>query len=294
MLDTLKDNLGDHTAAQNLLLNGNWLSGDGDDEGIFVDGNGNVGIGTNTPFSNLHIVDNSGVGSFGVRLSTTNPNGMPNVELVNDAGTQGSLFLTGSSSPLPGILALSQSSANPLALAVGGLPRLFINGTGNIGIGNFAPDANLHVTGSFKLEDGNEAANYVLTSDADGLASWQPLPTPVATTTTWAAWTTTPSGAAGTVNVSESQFKTVDSEQTFIEIYASVTGVTADFTSVRFSLPNLPLGLPVFSVVVFVGGVPVTAVAYSDGSGNVSVELPGGEFMTGVNYDIAISGSYRY
>jgi len=43
------DNLGNHTASQTLNLSGNWLSGDGDAEGVFVDGTGNVGIGTSSP-----------------------------------------------------------------------------------------------------------------------------------------------------------------------------------------------------------------------------------------------------
>lgn len=43
------DNLGNHTATQNINLNGHWLSGDGENEGIFVDGAGNVGIGITGP-----------------------------------------------------------------------------------------------------------------------------------------------------------------------------------------------------------------------------------------------------
>ncbi|MBK8192239.1 MAG: hypothetical protein IPK76_03090 [Lewinellaceae bacterium] len=53
----LQDNLGNHTATQNVNLNGNYLSGDGDNEGVFVDGDGEVGIGTNTPTEKLHIKD---------------------------------------------------------------------------------------------------------------------------------------------------------------------------------------------------------------------------------------------
>ena len=40
------DNLGNHTPAQNVVLGSNYLSGDGGNEGIYVDGSGNVGIGT--------------------------------------------------------------------------------------------------------------------------------------------------------------------------------------------------------------------------------------------------------
>ncbi len=42
------DHLGNHTATQTLNLAGNYLSGDGDSEGVFIDDNGNVGIGTTT------------------------------------------------------------------------------------------------------------------------------------------------------------------------------------------------------------------------------------------------------
>jgi hypothetical protein len=52
------DNLGNHTAAQNINLNGHWLSGDGTNQGIYIDAQGNVGIGTSSPETNaqLHTV----------------------------------------------------------------------------------------------------------------------------------------------------------------------------------------------------------------------------------------------
>ena len=40
------DDLGDHTADQNLRLDDNWLSNDGDNEGIRIDDNGHIGLGT--------------------------------------------------------------------------------------------------------------------------------------------------------------------------------------------------------------------------------------------------------
>jgi hypothetical protein len=43
---------------------------------------------------------------------------------------------------------------------------------GNVGIGTSTPSAKLDVEGSFRLMDGTEGLGKVLTSDADGLASW--------------------------------------------------------------------------------------------------------------------------
>lgn len=43
------DNLGNHSAVQNINLNNYWLSGDGGNEGIYVKFDGKVGIGTNSP-----------------------------------------------------------------------------------------------------------------------------------------------------------------------------------------------------------------------------------------------------
>ena len=54
-LATLKDNLGNHTATQNVATNGFYLSNDGDDEGIFINNEGKVGIGTNSPSDLLEI-----------------------------------------------------------------------------------------------------------------------------------------------------------------------------------------------------------------------------------------------
>lgn len=48
------DDFGDHTAEENIHLNGNWLSGDGDEEGVFVSDNGNVGVMVGNPTAAFH------------------------------------------------------------------------------------------------------------------------------------------------------------------------------------------------------------------------------------------------
>ncbi|MGE0637305.1 MAG: hypothetical protein AB7P01_12735, partial [Bacteroidia bacterium] len=49
---------------------------------------------------------------------------------------------------------------------------------GNTGIGNINPDTKLDIDGQIKIRGGSPGANKVLTSDANGLASWQTLPVP--------------------------------------------------------------------------------------------------------------------
>ncbi|WP_312994292.1 hypothetical protein [Chryseobacterium flavum] len=47
---------------------------------------------------------------------------------------------------------------------------------GNVGVGTAAPAAKLDVIGKIKITDGTEGAGKILSSDANGLASWQPAP----------------------------------------------------------------------------------------------------------------------
>lgn len=43
----------------------------------------------------------------------------------------------------------------------------------NVGIGTTTPNAKLHVNGSFKISNGSQGEGKVLTSDANGLATWK-------------------------------------------------------------------------------------------------------------------------
>jgi TolA-binding protein len=55
-LSANKITTGQITAAANVKLNGHWLSGDGDNEGVYVANNGKVGIGTTSPSTQLQVV----------------------------------------------------------------------------------------------------------------------------------------------------------------------------------------------------------------------------------------------
>ena len=49
------DNLGDHIATENVKLTGNWLSNDGENEGVFVAADGKVGVGNAVPSTKLDV-----------------------------------------------------------------------------------------------------------------------------------------------------------------------------------------------------------------------------------------------
>ncbi|WP_296150570.1 tail fiber domain-containing protein, partial [uncultured Flavobacterium sp.] len=55
----------------------------------------------------------------------------------------------------------------------GATTRFVVQNSGNVGIGTTNPGAKLEVNGAVKITDGSQAAGKVLTSDANGLASWQ-------------------------------------------------------------------------------------------------------------------------
>lgn len=73
---TTADNLGDHTATKNILLNGNYLSNDGGNEGIKIDNTGNVGIGTNSPNASAILdISSSSKGVLPPKVVLTGRNG---------------------------------------------------------------------------------------------------------------------------------------------------------------------------------------------------------------------------
>lgn len=135
------DNMGTHTAAQNIRLNGHWLSGDGDNEGVFVTSNGAVGIGTSTPTGALHVQGTSVIsnGSGSIRITNSSISDQFNyIQSGDGAGTQGSWRGL--------VFGAYNHNANATP------PKLIIHTNGNVGIGTSAPIAKLHVAGGTFVE----------------------------------------------------------------------------------------------------------------------------------------------
>jgi len=155
---SLGDNLGNHTATQNLNLGTNLLTGGGS-SGLSVDGNGSVGIGTATPTAKLEVVD-------GMALDTHN-------------GFDGTFASSGSAlrfgGPGSGEYLGSKRTAGGnlygLDFFTNYAPRLSLSNNGNVGIGTTAPAATLHVAGStstVRLEGLAGTGTRVVSADASG------------------------------------------------------------------------------------------------------------------------------
>ncbi len=156
------------------LVNGIPIAGGGGGGGWSDDGTivrltsvaDNVGIGTATPSTKLHVVgDTTLVGNLSINgQSYVFPSVAPILGQVLTAGTGGVLSWQ----------TLSGSAPNGW-VDDGGVVHLGSD-LDNVGIGTTTPGAKLEVAGQVKITGGLPGAGKVLTSDAFGLATWQSLP----------------------------------------------------------------------------------------------------------------------
>ncbi len=142
----------------------------------------NTALGHNTLFFNQTGFDNTAVG-YQALLNTT---GSDNVAVGQNAGSNllANANTTGSGNTFIGTRSgsgvaaqLTNATALGFEALVSASNALVLGGTGanavNVGIGTETPAQRLHVVGTVQIVDGTQANGRVLTSDANGVASWQ-------------------------------------------------------------------------------------------------------------------------
>ena len=173
-------------ANDRLFVIGNGTSTSSRSNALTVLKSGKVGIGTTSPNAQLQF--SNSVGRKIVLFEQANNDNEFIGFAVGGLGTFESQIPVNSNS-FVWKTATSSTSSNEL---------MRITGTGNVGIGTTTPAAKLDIAGTIKITDGTQAAGKVLTSDANGLASWQT----VGSSTGWtlAGNTVSSSDFIGTIN----------------------------------------------------------------------------------------------
>ncbi|MEZ4722260.1 MAG: hypothetical protein R2813_10335 [Flavobacteriales bacterium] len=155
-LNSLGDNLGNHTLDSNLRTAGNYISADGDDEGVYIDSNGWVGIDTNAPVTDETFTIRSQDQAWG--MVNTNGNVVMGTWLYNSGGGAGQLgtytnhrleFITNNSSA-----------------------HMIIDTNGNVGIGTPATER-LSVFDPVSGTVGGKAGVKFVTNGAGSDTAWQ-------------------------------------------------------------------------------------------------------------------------
>ncbi|TVR76281.1 MAG: hypothetical protein EA412_13855 [Chitinophagaceae bacterium] len=141
--------------------------------GLYV--NGNTGLGNTNPQGKLHISLNN---SANEPVIVDKANGTGNGPIMEwyGFGETHRLQLTYTDSPFRYEFNTDQSSRN-IAFAPNMNLSLFLAaGNQNVGIKTENPTADLDIDGEIRIRGGNPQAGRVLTSDANGLATWEVAP----------------------------------------------------------------------------------------------------------------------
>jgi len=182
------DNMGNHTATSNINLAGNFLSGDGDSEGLYISSDGKVGLGEVNPSGqfvirsdienlteNVIVLKNrygtaSGTGSRLVFQGYRDTNMDHEVASIEAHHQEGDLV-----NLVHGAALVFKTNTGDAPYNTQGLERMRITEDGNIGIAIASPQSKLHVNGHIQMVDGNQGIGNVMVSDINGKASWSPL-----------------------------------------------------------------------------------------------------------------------
>ena len=129
---------------------------------LYQNNNGEIGLGTLSPVGRIHINNGSGAPEFRITNTVTGTTS-------NDGFSIG---LTGSR-----VARITQHENENMYFSVNSNLNLTMSPDGFNGIGTLNPTTRLHINSTsspaFRLSDGTNANGKVLSSDADGNASWQ-------------------------------------------------------------------------------------------------------------------------
>lgn len=155
------DNFGNHIAETDIQLADNWLSNDGDAEGIRIGDDGNVGIGTDAPTRLLELeVDNNGLNLPLFIHNKNGSNGSNGVGIGFNSEQNGNWIKAGifhertAGFGVGKMHFLLDNSSNNSSVQLSD-SKMTINPNGNVGIGTTSPTAELDVNGDIIARGGD-------------------------------------------------------------------------------------------------------------------------------------------
>jgi hypothetical protein len=172
---------------------------------------GSVGIGTTTPYSQLantaSTIQGSIISSVNGGFNWVSPGTgfAHSVYASNTIGGGAQVKVAGNTS---NVYAFEVSQATTQTGIT--TPLFNVIGNGNVGIGTNSPAAQFHTTGSVRFAGAGTPGNgRVLTSDASGNATWQPVNFATAVTNRTADFTLTPADSGSVIVVNSATTVTV-------------------------------------------------------------------------------------
>ncbi|MCD4746865.1 MAG: hypothetical protein K8R58_11260, partial [Bacteroidales bacterium] len=150
----------------NIKLNSNWLSGDGDDEGIYIGCYGKVGIGTNIPTEKLEVngklrmQDNINLNLNWISGDGTNEGIYVNLfgQVGIGTNTPSDLLDINGRLHMGGNIKLNQNWLS----GDGNNEGIYVDNNGFVGIGISTPDYRLTVNGSTKIDSNLKVLGHIL------------------------------------------------------------------------------------------------------------------------------------
>ncbi|MFZ1948299.1 MAG: hypothetical protein WAW06_12185 [bacterium] len=116
-------------------------------DAVYVDGAGEVGLGTSTPARNLHIKQDANA-AVGIRIENNNTGSgsAESIEFTDETGTNAGIFLYDDGATQANDLQIfNERSSGAILLSTNTAADLVVGSDGRVGVGTGVPEASLHV-----------------------------------------------------------------------------------------------------------------------------------------------------
>ena len=141
---------------------------------VFIQDGGNVGIGETSPQGNLHVksADSGATADGGANELVVEGSGNTGISILSGASSSGAIYFGDSGSAYDGYISYDQAN-HRFIFATNSGPKMYLDTSGNLGIGAASPGRLLEVNGTsnpaLRLNNGTDNADIGLASSGGAL-----------------------------------------------------------------------------------------------------------------------------